>query len=251
MSRRWIIPLALLALLIPVGAVALDRSSGGLDVRSSLEGCGVAGDTVFCHISASFDEVEGGEFYTATVTRPDSTVQDFGRVPTAGSASLWIPYAGNGAYAVEITAWGRNADGEPTEVAKETGTSETGDGAGQGIQEDSLEPGTPGLPPLSDLEESGLLPACDTTEGELAPAGDEPGAPADGGERGGPSGGEPDQTNGGAPDETNAGEGSTADPGSGDGAAAQPDSALNPYAPSLCDEPTEDANGPCCPDSGS
>jgi len=134
MSRRWIIPLAALALLVPVGAVALDRGSSGLGVQASLGSCGVADNSVLCEISASFDRLDGADFYTATLTRPDSTIQDFGRVADGESGratvSLWIPYSGNGSYTVEVTAWALDADGEPKELARESNRS-NGDQEGQ------------------------------------------------------------------------------------------------------------------------
>lgn len=192
MSRRWIIPLAALVLLTPVGAVALDRGASGLGVQASLQGCGVSGERILCHISASFDRVEGGEFYTASVTRPDSTVQDFGQVATGeegrATADLWIPYAGNGSYTVEITAWGRDANGDPEELTSESTKSNSDDestpnrepnGSGDDTK-GSQEPGSPGPAAPGEVDEPAVLPECDT--GAVDPAETPPPAPAGEGE---------------------------------------------------------------------
>lgn len=191
MSRRWIVPLAALALLVPVGAVALDRGSSGLAVAASLESCGVAGDSVVCQVSASFNHVEDAEFYTATITRPDSTVQDFGRIASGGAGrmnvSLWVSYASNGPYVVEITAWSQGPDGEPKEVAKGTDKPEAGGDEGEAGKKESKEPGSPGKegPPTDEQgpqpdeapadEAPALPPECDPGSGDSqAPAGAEP-----------------------------------------------------------------------------
>jgi hypothetical protein len=255
-SRRLIIPLAALALLVPVGAVALDRGSSGLDITSSLEWCGVSGDTVFCNISASFNLLEDGEFYTATVTAPDSTVQDLGRVATGGegrtTASLWVPFAGNGAYIVEITAWTRDADGEATRVAKEKGSSEPSGASVQALQE-ATEQGALSAVPVTELEDSALLPDCQS-EGDDAPAEGESGTPAGGGEPETP-GQDPDQPAGGAGG-GGVDEGDTTDSaGSGGaGAVADPSAPEDPAIPPApgsgaddalpaCDETAADASG--------
>ncbi len=253
MSRRWTIPLAALALLVPVGAVALDRGSSGLGVQASLERCGVAGDTVFCQISASFDRVEGAEFYTATVTRPDSTVQDFGRVATGeagrASASLWIPYGGNGSYTVEITAWARDGDGEPKALIKESKKSESS--APTALEPDdqgSKEPGS-GLETPAELDESALLPQCDAepdtglgTDAE-APGGqgesDAQEGGADGG--GGPAEGAGEETG-----QRGDGPGGADEPGA-DQPAGPATRAAGADGTTECEEPAADANGPCCP----
>jgi hypothetical protein len=266
-SRRLIIPLAALALLVPVGAVALDRGSSGLDITSSLEWCGVSGDAVFCNISASFNLLEDGEFYTATVTAPDSTVQDLGRVATGGegrtTASLWVPFAGNGAYIVEITAWTRDADGEATRVAKEKGSSEPSGASVQALQEATEQGALSAVPvteqgalsavPVTELEDSALLPDCQS-EGDDAPAEGESGTPAGGGEPETP-GQDPDQPAGGAGG-GGVDEGDTTDSaGSGGaGAVADPSAPEDPAIPPApgsgaddalpaCDETAADASG--------
>jgi hypothetical protein len=133
MMRRRAIALALLALVVPLPALAL---SGGedatpfgptdLSVAVSLDGCGTAADTIVCKLDATWNVVPGADRYTASVTRADGTVMDVGDVG-AGSASFWVPYAGNGTYSVQVFAYGTPPDSDQPEViAKDS--SETGGG---------------------------------------------------------------------------------------------------------------------------
>ena len=107
-KRRYLL-LALVALTVPLPAFGV--SSGGaetLSVSASLDQCGVASTSVVCKFDASYNEVSGADYYTASVTGPDGSVVDYGNVP-GGATSLWVPYVGNGTYTISISAWG-----EPT-----------------------------------------------------------------------------------------------------------------------------------------
>ena len=57
-----------------------------------------------CRIDASFTGVAGADYYTAAVTAPNGSRQDFG-VVGAGATSVWARYGGNGVYTLTITAW--------------------------------------------------------------------------------------------------------------------------------------------------
>lgn len=73
-------------------------------MQASLGGCEPAGGAYHCQIDASFSGPSEADYYTASVTGPDGSTQDFGTVP-AGSASVWPTYTGDGTYTVTITAW--------------------------------------------------------------------------------------------------------------------------------------------------
>jgi hypothetical protein len=86
----------------PVGAQA---TPAALTVSTSLDACGMAGSDVVCKLDVSFSTVNGASSYSATVTRADGSVVDYGAIG-AGGASLWVPYVGPGSYSVRITAYG-------------------------------------------------------------------------------------------------------------------------------------------------
>ena len=106
--------LTLLALAVPLPALALNSDGSGtvddptpatLAVSTSLEACGLAGSDVVCELDVAYNAVSGASRYTATVTRADGSVVDYGNVG-AGGASLYVPYVGPGSYSVRITAYG-------------------------------------------------------------------------------------------------------------------------------------------------
>jgi hypothetical protein len=124
-KRRYLL-LALVALTVPLPAFGV--SSGGtpgLSVSASLDQCGVASTSVVCKFDASYNEVSGAEYYTASVTAPDGSVVDYGNV-APGATSLWVPYVGNGTYTISISAWGEPTDNtnKPKPIA--TGTVSAG-----------------------------------------------------------------------------------------------------------------------------
>lgn len=124
-SRRTVF-YALLALLVPLPAFALDgggvpeRGVVALSVSASLGGCGVAGPSVVCEIDASWGAVEGADYYTASVRSPNGSVVDYGQTSGSGAA-LWVPYAGAGTYSVSVAAWGEGPDDRrPHLIARDT-----------------------------------------------------------------------------------------------------------------------------------
>jgi len=112
-GRRRTVLLALLALATPLPAFALEQGAlesapapgpAGIQVSASLDSCGVLDDGVVCKIDVSFNSVPDADTYSATVTRADGSVIDYGSVG-AGGASVWVPYVGSGNYSVRITAY--------------------------------------------------------------------------------------------------------------------------------------------------
>lgn len=111
-TRRTLL-LALLALAVPLPALALSGHSRGapptpapLSVSTSLGGCGVATNQIMCKLVVSFNPIPGATSYTASVTRADGSVIDYGEIG-AGGGPLWVPYAGSGSYSVRVSAFGR------------------------------------------------------------------------------------------------------------------------------------------------
>jgi hypothetical protein len=107
MGRAWSKKRLLLAVAVVAVAISIPAgtaSGGSIAVNASLGGCEPGGGGVVCNLKASFTEVGGADYYTASVTGPDGARQDLGTVP-AGSASLWPRYTADGVYTVTITAW--------------------------------------------------------------------------------------------------------------------------------------------------
>lgn len=115
--------LTLLALATPLPAMALNSDGSepvsatpapaALSVSTALDSCGIVDTQVVCKLNVSFNTIAGASSYTATVTRADGSVVDYGSVG-AGGASLWVPYVGAGGYSVRISAYG-TPPGETTE----------------------------------------------------------------------------------------------------------------------------------------
>src|SRR3954453_12193785 len=110
MRRKRLLLYVALALAVPVPAFALGLGDSGpgtasLDAQASLDSCGLFENQIICKIDASYNEVAGATSYTASAIAPNGAVSDYGSVG-AGGTSLWVPYAGNGTYTVEIQAWG-------------------------------------------------------------------------------------------------------------------------------------------------
>jgi hypothetical protein len=129
MRRVRIIGLSLLALGVPAFAFGGEEppSVGELSVSASLGGCGLASDAIVCQIDASWNDLEGAEYYTVSVTRADGSVVDLGE--SAGSSrSIFVPYVGPGTYSVQIAAWGTPPGAEePQVLAREKSLSTAGD----------------------------------------------------------------------------------------------------------------------------
>jgi hypothetical protein len=107
-GRRRALLYAALALAVPLPALAItgaQSDAASLDVSAGLDNCGLVADQIVCKIDATWSEIPGADRYSASVTRADGSVVDYGDVG-AGSASFWVPYVGNGTYTVEVSAWG-------------------------------------------------------------------------------------------------------------------------------------------------
>ena len=107
--------LTLLALAAPLPAFAIsdqalepvsaDPGPAALSVSASLDSCGVMSNEIVCKLDVSFNPLPNADSYTATITRADGSVTDYGDVGPGG-ASVWVPYVGAGSYSVKITAYG-------------------------------------------------------------------------------------------------------------------------------------------------
>jgi hypothetical protein len=109
--RPWHWLLAVVALVIPLQAVAGGSGGGGLATSASLGYCGVSETGISCRIDVSWTGVSDAERYSATATLADGSVMDLGTVGAGsggGSTSVWVPYVGDGTYSVLITAWGED-----------------------------------------------------------------------------------------------------------------------------------------------
>jgi hypothetical protein len=131
--RRRTALYAALALLVPASAFALGNGAPGADgqlaVSASLDSCGIYQSAVVCKIDATFDQVDGATSYTASVTRGDGSVIDYGEIDGGGATSFWVPYSGNGTYTVQISAYGQlDADPQLDRVATERFGAGEGDG---------------------------------------------------------------------------------------------------------------------------
>jgi hypothetical protein len=122
--------LAALALAAPLPALAIAQGGGekapaALSVDVSLDSCGLIGTELVCKLDASYGEVEGATSYTASVTRADGSVVDYGEVG-GGGTSLWVPYVGSGTYSVEIAAYGDPArpGGKPMLLSRDYSSAE-------------------------------------------------------------------------------------------------------------------------------
>ncbi len=181
-GRRRTLLLALLAVAVPLPALAasegsLTASPASLSVSTSLGSCGLAGSEIACALEVSYNSLPGATSYSATVTRADGSVIDYGEVG-AGGTTLWVPYVGSGTYSVRITAYGEpeQPDGEKpvisTEISGARADREGGPRKPEGGEQPSVEAeATPGggLPEPS-VESDGAVEA----EPECVPASPEP-----------------------------------------------------------------------------
>ncbi len=158
MFRRRPILLAALALAAPLPALA--ASEGGLtpvpgpvalSVSTSLGSCGVLESEIVCELSVSYNTLEAASSYSATVTRPDGSVVDYGDVG-AGGATIWVPYVGSGNYSVRITAYGTppEPEGEPEVIATDVSTSPEAEAGRDGEPEATTETIEPEAAPRGD-----------------------------------------------------------------------------------------------------
>ncbi len=150
--RPWHWLLAVVALVVPIQAIALgggDAGGGTLTASASLGGCGVSQSGITCEIDVSWSGLEGADHYTATATLADGSVQDLGTVgggPGGGSTAVWVPYVGDGDYGISITAWGADeakklskakAEIDPAPVKPDATHDKPKDGAAEAGGQDS------------------------------------------------------------------------------------------------------------------
>jgi hypothetical protein len=130
MHRVRIIGLTLLALAVPQIAFGGEDAPTGpatLSVSASLDGCGLAEAAVVCRIDVSWSALDGADYYSVSVTRPDGSVIDAGQV-TGTSRSVFVPYVGSGTYSVQVAAWGTPpGEEEPKILAREKAMSTGGE----------------------------------------------------------------------------------------------------------------------------
>lgn len=130
-----------LALAVPLRAFALggapDPGAGtppggaALSVDATLAQCGVLGAKVACEIDVSFDAVDGATSYALSVTRPDGSVVDEGEA-TPGTTAIWVEYAGDGTYTVQVSAYGEApSSGQRHVVARAKAAAGGGERAAQ------------------------------------------------------------------------------------------------------------------------
>ncbi len=136
MMRRRIMGLALIALVVPFPALALDGGGtapsyapGTLTVSASLDSCGLGGSQIMCKIDAGWNSLEGAENYTVSVTSADGSVIDLGSTTGQGT-SVWVPYVGSGTYSVSVTAWGTPPDEEEVDAPEVIARSTSGEASG-------------------------------------------------------------------------------------------------------------------------
>jgi hypothetical protein len=137
--------LTLLALAVPPAFAISDDAlntvptgPAAIEVSTTLDSCGILDNGVVCKLDVSFNSVENAATYSATVTRADGSVIDYGAVGPGGT-SLWVPYVGSGNYSVRITAYGEpetpdDADGRGDVIA--VGSSNPGRNRGEARQKD-------------------------------------------------------------------------------------------------------------------
>lgn len=110
-DRRLVALLAAAALAAFLLPPALGGAQGGLGVTASLAGCGQDGPHVSCDIVVGFGEVAGADRYSATVSKPDGSVEDMGGL-APGSTTLRVGYVGDGRYVVTVSAWDGSVQAE-------------------------------------------------------------------------------------------------------------------------------------------
>lgn len=166
-GRARIACLTLLALAVPPFALGGGQGSpqaAALSVSASLGGCGLADAAIVCRIDASWTAIEGTDYYTVSVTRPDGSVVDLGQNTGTGRA-LYVSYVGPGRYAVQVAAWGTPPGEEEHEVLDRDRTTPRDKPAVRTAAEPEAEP---------DLDEA-AGPATAASEDATEPAA---GAPA-------------------------------------------------------------------------
>ena len=169
-KKRTLI-LALLALTVPLPALAISdqsvdadagRAVAAISVSASLDTCGVLAVDIVCKINVSFSPVPGATSYSASVTAADGSVTDHGSVG-AEAATLFVPYAGDGGYSVRIVAYGPPTD--PTEADDQGEIIATGVSRSPSDDAEAQETPKPVPARESEVEAAGRDAANATVEG--------------------------------------------------------------------------------------
>ncbi len=189
-GRRRTVLLALLAVAVPLPALAASEGSltssspVALSVSTSLGSCGLSGAEIICQLNVSYNTVPGATSYSATVTRADGSVIDYGAVG-AGGTTLSVPYVGSGSYSVRITAYGEpvQPDAEKPVISTEISAAQA-EGKGDGRQAEADEPaaveteaGPRGTPGETAVEADGVVetePTCSPAAPAPVPVEPEP-----------------------------------------------------------------------------
>ncbi len=191
-TRKRTLILALLALAVPLPALAISersvdaeaqRALASIAVSASLDTCGVLEVDIVCKINVSFSPVPGATSYSASVTAADGAVTDHGSIG-AGGATLFVPYAGDGAYSVRIVAYGPPLD--PTDADDQGEVIATGVARPPSDESEPTEASKPEPPRQNEAEAVGRDAASAALEGsanelqtETAPQSTEAGLPAE------------------------------------------------------------------------
>jgi hypothetical protein len=171
MFRRRTLLYAALALAVPLQAFAL--SGGGapatnLNAAASLDSCGIASASIVCQIDVSWSAVDGATSYSASVTSPDGSVVDYGSV-SGTSTTVYVPYVGNGTYAVTVSAYGTPPGSDtPQIVAKDSATTNGSTATTNGSARDAADAsaGVSETPPADSGTDTGTGTDTDTGTGE-------------------------------------------------------------------------------------
>ena len=123
-GRKRTVVLVGLALAVPLPAFAVTEraieavssSPAALSVSTSLGSCGTLDSQIVCELNVSFEALPEASSYSASVTRADGSVVDYGAVSPGGN-SLYVDYVGSGSYSVRVTAYGEpEAPDKPKQV---------------------------------------------------------------------------------------------------------------------------------------
>lgn len=138
MRLRRIALYAALCLCVPVPALALSGKDSApapseLEVSVSLDHCGLLDTQILCKLDVTFTALPGAVRHTATVTRPDGSAVEFGALGP-GVGSMWVPYAGDGTYVVDVSAYGAatHPKGSATLLERERAVAGTAGPAARG-----------------------------------------------------------------------------------------------------------------------
>jgi hypothetical protein len=198
--RRRALAYAVVALLAPIPALALDSDEGqaAIEVGAALDSCGLVKQRVVCQLGVSYSPVEGATTYEVSVVGPDgSTVT---KSAGAGGTTVFVPYAGSGTYSIQVVAYGTDPDdeerreelsrgdagvvrgGAPEQDSSSADLDASGDAEAAAPPTGSEQPAEPSEPPTEEPEQpEEPEPPCDEEAVEDGTGSEEP-PPADGAE---------------------------------------------------------------------